>query len=295
MKARSNLRPRVGSGLSPRLHHAAAGMAMVESLIALPVLLLTGLTLLQVALLAHARDALHLAVLEGARAGSVGHAEPRAVEAGLARGLAPLLAAGSGSDDAARQLAHATARLDEALRAGWTRWRQLSPTRESFLDWGVVARAPDGLPRAEVEISVDHIGTEAALRTPATGTAGNVAGAPIGAASGQTLTDAALLRIELVHGVPAVVPLAGRLIAFTLAAIDGCALPRMRRLGVLDLGDPGPGRAPRAWACAVYTGGADEGRPRIPIRVSAVVRMHSNPRLGAGTPHRGALAGAAGP
>ena len=259
---------------------------MVESLIALPLLLMIGLSMLQIALLLHARDALHLAVLEAARAGSVGHAEPRAIEAGLARGLVPLLAPGSGSDVPARQLAHAGARLDEGLRAGWTRWSQLSPTRESFLDWGGLVRDANGIPSPALEIAVDHIGTEAAARTPASGSAGSRGVAPIGVASGQTLTDAALLRIELVHGVPAVVPLAGRLIAFTLAAVDGCALPRMRWLGPLDLGDPGPAATRRAWACAVYSGGADEGRPRIPIRATAVVRMHSNPRLGSRTPAR---------
>ena len=262
---------------------------MVESLIALPVLLILGLSMLQIALLMHARDALHLAALEAARAGSVGRADPRAIEAGLARGLVPLLAPSSGTDDPVRQLAHAAARVDEGLRAGWTRWRQLSPTRESFVDWGRPGRDASGLPGPWVEIVVDHIGTEAVLRTPASGSAGRRAEAAIGIASGQTLTDAALLRIEVVHGVPAVVPLAGRLIAFTLAAIDGCALPRMRWLGALHLGDPGPAAAPRPWTCAVYVGGADEGRPRIPVRVTALVRMQSNPRLSATTPSRHAL------
>lgn len=65
------------------------GTAFVETLVAVPIVLLLGLGALQWALLLHARTAVEYALLEVARAGSVAQARPDAIEAGLARGLMP--------------------------------------------------------------------------------------------------------------------------------------------------------------------------------------------------------------
>ena len=67
------------------------GVSMIETLIALPILLIVGLGALQFALILQARHALNFALIEAARAGSVEHAEPTAIRTGMARGLLPWL------------------------------------------------------------------------------------------------------------------------------------------------------------------------------------------------------------
>src|SRR5690606_10166656 len=63
--------------------------AMVETLLAAPIVLLLGLGALQWSLLFHARSAIEYAAFEAARAGSVAQASVDAIEDGFARGLMP--------------------------------------------------------------------------------------------------------------------------------------------------------------------------------------------------------------
>ena len=264
---------------------ASRGVAMVEALVALPVLCLLGLAVLQVALLMHARDGLHHALLEAARAGSLGHASREAIERGLARGLAPLQPA-SGAVDVDAQRARAAAELRRGLAAGWIRLRKLAPTRESFDDWGEPARDDSGAALDAIEIAVDNLPVEALQRAPASGVAGAQAGAAIGRASGQTLADASLLLVELTYGVPADVPLVGALLAGTLARMNGCAARPPDRLAAIGLDQPQRNGRPQALPCEFYGEAGPAGRvrrARIPIRVVALVRMHTPPRLDADT------------
>lgn len=264
---------------------------MVEALIGLPVLCLLGLTVLQVALVMHARDALRYAVFEAARAGSVAHARRDAIESGLARGLAPLYAPGPGARDSGAPLMRATTALQAGLSAGWIRLRTLSPTRESFSDWGTPAASGGDRTSEVIEIPVDNLPTESLRRKPASGSTGDRAGAPIGSASGQTLADASLLRLELIYGVPASVPLAGRVIVWALRIIDGCEVSTGKQVGLVDLGRPVRIASGRNWACSFYEAVDARGpRPRLPVRVTALIRMQTAPRLDAATPARVATA-----
>ena len=63
------------------------GVSMIETLIALPILLIVGLGALQFALILRARHALNFALIEAARTGSVEHADPTAIRTGLALSL----------------------------------------------------------------------------------------------------------------------------------------------------------------------------------------------------------------
>lgn len=264
----------------------AAGIAMVEALIGIPVVLLLALVVVQIALLMHARDALHVALLEAARAGSVAHAGNAAIQAGLARGLAPLFPTGAGTPDPQGAWARAAAELQSGLQNGWIRLQKLSPTRESFADWGRPARDEQGEPLDGTEIPIDHLATESSRTAPASGQIGLIGDLPVGRASGQTLVDATLLKLQLDYGVPLEVPLAGPMIAWALSAADGCVPASSRRLGAIDLGRPALDRQARGWACAFYrAGGAGPGaRPRIPVRTTALVRMQTPPRLDGDTP-----------
>lgn len=264
------------------------GTAFVETLLAVPIVLLLGLGALQWALLFHARTALEYALIEAARAGSVAQARPDAIEAGLARGLMPFWFGVDATRPWPVAVSASNVQLRQGLAAGWVAWRQLAPTVESFGDWGEPARDAAGYPvPGLVEIPNDSL-QWSSLRQPAGGVAGLRGDEPIGARSQQTLTDANLLKLELRYGVPMTVPLVGRIAVWAMRIVDGCAAPSARRLGAVDLGTPSPAAAPRAWTCPMYLAPDASGTPvpRWPVRASATIRMQSPARRSAMTPAR---------
>ncbi|MFM1987635.1 MAG: hypothetical protein RJA99_592 [Pseudomonadota bacterium] len=258
-------------------HGRLRGVSAIETLIALPVLLLAGGGALQFALVLQARHALNHAVNEAARAGSVGHADPDAIHAGLARGLLPWL---YGADDVAAwqaNLLRARAHVEGTRASGRLRLVVQSPTQASFDDWSEPARDAAGAPLAGLrQIPNDDLVHRATRALPASGLAGTRRGEPVGAASGQTLADANLLRLRLDYAVPLSVPVVGRVIGWTLRAWHGCEAPSARRAGLVDLGTAGPGGSPRIEACTML---GTDGRPRLPVRVSATQRMQSPARF----------------
>ena len=271
---------------------ALRGIAAVESLLAVPVLLLLGLAAIQFALVYQARHALTAALHEAARAGSVAHAAPEAIREGLAGGLLPWLFGAADLAELAANRLRARAHVERAEARGWLRLERRSPTEASFEDWAEPARDAFGEPIEGVrEIPNDGLVHRATRALPAGGTAGWRGAEPIGAASGQTLADANLLRLRLQYGVPLSVPLAGRLLAWALRAWHGCEAPAGRTLGALRLDAPVPARAPpRPAACTMLV--AAGGEPaRLPLTVSASARMQT-PAREAGT--AGPLASAPG-
>lgn len=254
----------------------------------LPGLLLIGLWSLQWALVFHARHALEFALLEAARAGSVANARTEAVDAGLARGLAPYLYGSGSVDGFAAARTRALAHVAAGHAAGWLRLRQLSPTAASFEDWAEAARDAAGQPVTDIdEIPNDNLVARASLQQPMSGVGGMRGAAPIGRVSRQTLADANVLKLELEYGVPLIVPLVGRLGASWLSMLDGCRPASAQRLALTTFA--APELAARAWTCSYYFAPDEAGRevPRWPLRLSATVRMQSPAR-------RSALLGEAG-
>lgn len=278
------------------------GASMIELLLALPAVLLLALAIVQLTLVYHAKHALDHGLTQAARQGTLDHSSPAAIRQGLAAGLVPYL---YGAGDWAGLLA-AEARADDHIEqgatAGWIRLRQRSPTLESFADWAEPALDPMGKPIAGlVEIPNDNLDSRRTRALPVSGTAGLRQGEPIGHASGQTLADANLLRLELVYGVRLSVPLVGRLIVHTLSLWNGCgpgspaalpspsdnrpaavtgAAPGVKRLGLVLLGPVEPLSAMQPWQCAFYEARDAQGKAdgRIPIRLSSTVRMMSTAR-----------------
>lgn len=264
------------------------GAAFVESLLAVPIVLLLGLGALQWALLLHARTAVAFALVEAARAGSVGQARPEAIEAGLARGMMPYWHGIDAPGAWASAIADAASRLREGQAAGWIVWRQLSPTIESFGDWGEPARDTSGYPvPGTVEIPNDNL-QWADLRWPASGVAAMRGDEPIGVRSEQTLNDANVLALELRYGVPLTVPLVGRIAVWTMRILDGCVAPSALTLGTIDLGTPAVSDSPRPWTCGMYLAPDASGNavPRWPVLAGASMRMQSPARRSAMTPAR---------
>jgi hypothetical protein len=255
-------------------------MAALEMLVAIPIVVWLGLGAWQWALVFHARASIAFAVHEAARAASVAHADASAAEHGLARGLLPFLYGAGSRADFEMNLARALGHVRAGRAGGWIRVTQISPTAQSFEDWGEAALDDSGHPRdGQVEIPNDNLPVRSTSMQPASGAAGFRGREPIGAASGQTLLDANLLKLEAVYGVPLHVPLVGRLSAWIMQQFDGCGVPAARALGLVSLREQAV--SARAWTCAFYASIDERGRsvPRWPVRAAATVRMQSPARF----------------
>jgi TadE-like protein len=218
------------------------GVSTIELLIALPVLLLMGLLVLQWALVFHTRSVLQYSLMEAARAGVVANAQLAAIEMGFARGLLVLLPAAHPVQVAAPSQAVATAQLNGLqLEAAEISGRFLaaqkasgdflisilSPTRASFLDWGEAARNDQGeWVAGATQIPFDNLNAKNADgsigKYPKSGSNQQRGGYPIGSASGQTLRDANVLKLELKYGISLVVPLVGPALATLATQFLGC-------------------------------------------------------------------------
>jgi hypothetical protein len=246
-------------------------MAMLETLIAVPVVLFLGLAAVQWGLVFHGRYSVGFALQEAARAGATGFADVDAIEKGLARGLVPYLYGADGYATYQANRLRAIAHVQAAQLAGFARLRMLSPSTESFADWAKPARDGQGdLISGVSEIPNDNLSGLAARQTPASQAAFDRLGYKIGASSGQSLSDANILKLELVYGIPLTVPVVGRLTVQVMKALDQC----------------GAGTAnftiavPRPWACPFYTSVNESGASvaRLPVIVSAQARMQTPAR-----------------
>lgn len=275
---RDPIRDPIRGGFRGDVRGRLLGSSAIETLLALPILLFVGLGALQLGLVYRAQHALTYALTEAARSGTLAHADPASIREGLARGLLPWLLGADSPTEHLANLARAHAHVAEGQASGWLRLRQLSPTADSFHDWAAPALDAAGEPIPSLlEIPNDNLVHRATRTPPASGIGGRRGAEPIGSVSGQTLADANLLRLHLEYGVPLSVPVAGRLIAATLRAWNGCEPGRASRYGALVLPAVGPLARAEPRACAFY-GVPGGGRPRLPVSVSATLRMQSPAR-----------------
>lgn len=188
---------------TPRDKHNAAraqpssrmrGMAIVESLIALPILLAVIFCIIQFALIYEAKATLNHAALLAARAGAVDHAQPAAITNGLARGLVPLYSPDRSYSGYAATLGRVTAAVATDARI-----RILNPTQEAFADF---SEEVDGVR----EIPNDRLHARSTA---------------VGAQSGLNIQDANLLRVQITFGYELRVPMVNWFISRTLLAFRG--------------------------------------------------------------------------
>jgi hypothetical protein len=170
------------------------GVAMVETAIALPILLVVILGAIQFALIYEAKATLNHAALQAARAGAVEHADPEAIRRGLARGLAPLYS----PESSLTGFASTVARINADVRTD-ARIRILNPTREAFADFGEEIDGVREIPNDRLHARSTTLGTQ----------------------SGLNIQDANLLRIQITYGYELKVPLVSWFITRTLLALRG--------------------------------------------------------------------------
>ena len=262
------------------------GALAIEVLIALPVLMLFAFAIAQLGMLWHARLGLTHAVSVAARHASVLNGSDSAVRDGFVTGLFPLLAKVDSVDDLAAGMLRTNTELVKGVAGGWISWEVLSPTEESFQDWGV---RPDRFVEPAVavdELEIPALGLSSIVRRrdPKGGVRERIDGLPVGVRSGQTLLEANVFKLKLIFGVPLNLPFAGQLMARTLSWWYGCGVARPDRSGGMGALDPGSDRDPTAFGFSMQCRalGARDGdgrwRPRWPLEVTAAVQMQSNAR-----------------
>lgn len=178
------------AGANARQH----GAAIIETVIALPILIAVILAAIQIGLIYQAKATLNHASLQAARAGAVENANPGAIRRGLARGLTPLYS----PDTSLEGIVATVARINAALVTD-ARVRILNPTREAFADFSEDVGGVREIPNDRLH-----------ARSPAPG-----------AQSGVNIQDANLLRIEITYGYELNVPLVNWFITRTLLALRG--------------------------------------------------------------------------
>jgi len=167
------------------------GSIMLETVIALPVVLVLGLSITQWALIHQARAVVDHATLMAARSGALSNAESSPMRNAFARAIVPLHLKDTGAtafEQAFFTRAVPDARLNLALTI-------LNPTREAFADHG--RRDQNG----DIYLPFRHPRSRAHQHRPA---------------QRHQSQDATLLRVRATYGYPLKVPYAG---AFILQAV----------------------------------------------------------------------------
>ena len=262
------------------------GFSALEMLIALPVLFFVLFVTIQIGLLWHAKFALQHAVVVAARHASVSHGSDHSIRDGLVQGLMPLIARSKSISGLPASLFRTGAEVTEGLAMGWLRWEVLSPTRQSFQDWGRPTDPHVGIGAAagEVEIPSAPLPALALRALPASGVKQYLGGLPVGIASGHTLIEANNLKLRLQFGVPLNMPIAGPLLAGSLSLWSGCGWPtggQQHRIGPVNYGfDVRASVLSSSIECRSLAARDLQGRwkPRWPIQVFANIAMQSSAR-----------------
>jgi len=165
-------------------HCRQTGAAAVESLIALPIVLLLMLGAAEWARIYEAKVSVDHAVVMGARSGAFNHANPTAILKGMAQGMLPYYA------PPANKIEQTRLKLISSLGTQ-SRIRILNPTPEAFSDFGQTKNGIRFIPNDDLH-----------LKSTATG-----------AKSGINIQDANLLKVETTWGVELRMPFISTLIS----------------------------------------------------------------------------------
>ena len=159
----------------------ARGSAMIEFVVVGPIITLLGLGILQYCLMFFAKSQFDHAAFMAARAGSVAHAAIAAIRLAYQKALVPLY--GGGQNSAELDQAYARVRADVTPQTVCI--QVLNPSRESYEDF-----ATDAVLNAHYRVRA----------IPNTGLALRSDLDVVGARSRQTLQDANLLKLRIIHG-----------------------------------------------------------------------------------------------
>lgn len=196
------------------LHAKEKGVALVEWVVSLPILLMLGLGCVQWALIWEAKTALNYAALLAARAGAVSSLDINKMNAALEKGLFP---------------------VDRAIPArslvGLHNYhiRILNPTKEAFMDFGEQATSEPPCLKSDIATNQCEIPNDRLERRKL----------KVGRLSDVSIQDANLLKIDVLYAfklrVPYIGPLLHKLVLKKVPKLSvGWALIQSTRLDDLD-------------------------------------------------------------
>lgn len=221
---------------APRLRaHAQSGIAMVEFIVVGPMLTLIGLGILQYAMIFFAKNQVNHATFMAARAGTMDHANSATILAAYEQALAPMYGGGSNAVEILAAKNKARNDVEYGLSgAPSAHIRMLNPTAESFADW------------KEPKLAVKYnTGGKRVIPNANLSSKGQT----VGPTSGQTIYDANLLKLRILHGYEPKIPVARTVFVAYLKAMD-------------------PGNDPQ------YTALVQAGR--IPLTINVTMHMQSD-------------------
>lgn len=236
---------------SPRAHslqrNKQTGASLVEFVVVLPTLLFTILGIMQSGMLFHAKSNLNYATFEAARAGTVQHADINSIRAAFTRAMIGYYGGGRNAAEIATAITRASADITPAS----LQVELLSPTKQSFDDYA----SPRLAVKYNTKSRIIPNNNLSAITCPTDKPSCN--NNPQSNASGQTLSDANLMRIKITYGIPAAkqMPLVG---TFYVKVLQG-----LSDLGVVAETDP--------FKLALLQQG------RIPMVTHTTMRMQSDP------------------
>jgi hypothetical protein len=207
-------RARAHKSLTKRqLASGQIGASMVEFVVVVPVLLMMILGVVQTGLVYFAKSNVNYAAFEAARAGSVSHATQASIRDAFTRAMVGYYGGGRNASELAESLSRASADITAASM----QIELLSPTKESFDDYASPRLSQKLGTQARV-IPNNNLSTiSCPLDKPSCNND------PNSNHSGQTLSDANLLKVRITYGIPSIkqVPMVGRFYTRVLQGLDG--------------------------------------------------------------------------
>lgn len=196
------------------------GAAMVEFAVVGPMLILMGMASVQYGLMYNAKNVINHASFMGARAGALANAKIDSVRTAYIRASVPLYGGGRNAQEIAASTARASADF-----AQFSRIELLNPTRESFDDWHdpslqavLNTSGKRVIPNRRLALNLaqraklESLGSNHEVR--------DIAGSFVKPRSGQSLSDANMLKIRVTHGYKPGVPLMGMIFTKFLKWMD---------------------------------------------------------------------------
>jgi len=180
-----------------KIKHWQEGATLAEFIIAAPIVMIIGMTTVQAGLIYHGKTTLNYAAFEAARAGAVNNAQLSVIRDTLGLRLAPVQGGDGSVNKAAIAIAKSALSVKDPLN---TRVEVLNPTTAAFEDWGVISQTAQQrvIPNNHLRHKEHTVGT----------------------ASGLSLRDANLLKIQVTYGIDMKIPVVSGIIARSMMLID---------------------------------------------------------------------------
>lgn len=191
----------------PGVLRRQSGAAMLEFVVAAPALMLIGLGIVQYGLLFFAKNNINYATFEAARTGAVANANLDKVLGAYKKALIPLYGGGRNISE----LQESYDKVQQDMTGETLKVELLNPTKESFDDWNAKGLQDDkavGNGKRVIPVLMQNfpqaLNSYQMTRDPKS----------IGPTSGQTLADASLIKVRVVHGYEPKIPFIGKMMAY---------------------------------------------------------------------------------